>query len=137
MWYYAVRRIMLAIPIAIGVTIVCFCLVYLAPGDPVTLPAGRAAGLARWRPDACGGMAAALAGGPGGQYLSCAGPIEGARVRKSNRQPAGTSMRLGGGWIACPHCWQEQNRGTMKSNCSRLRLSKWTRWRTPNRLAAC
>jgi peptide/nickel transport system permease protein len=35
MWYYAIRRIMLAIPIAIGVTIVCFCLVYLAPGDPV------------------------------------------------------------------------------------------------------
>ena len=26
---------MLAIPIAIGVTIICFCLVYLAPGDPV------------------------------------------------------------------------------------------------------
>jgi peptide/nickel transport system permease protein len=35
MWHYAVRRIMLAIPIAIGVTIICFCLVYLAPGDPV------------------------------------------------------------------------------------------------------
>jgi hypothetical protein len=35
MWYYAVRRIMLAIPIAIGVTIICFALVYLAPGDPV------------------------------------------------------------------------------------------------------
>jgi peptide/nickel transport system permease protein len=35
MWYYAARRIMLAIPIAIGVTIICFCLVYLAPGDPV------------------------------------------------------------------------------------------------------
>ncbi|HUB95526.1 MAG TPA: ABC transporter permease, partial [Stellaceae bacterium] len=28
-------RIMLAIPIAIGVTVICFCLVYLAPGDPV------------------------------------------------------------------------------------------------------
>jgi len=26
---------MLAIPIAIGVTIICFCLVYVAPGDPV------------------------------------------------------------------------------------------------------
>ena len=35
MWQYAARRIMLAIPIAIGVTIICFCLVYLAPGDPV------------------------------------------------------------------------------------------------------
>ena len=35
MWNYAIRRIMLAIPIALGVTIICFCLVYLAPGDPV------------------------------------------------------------------------------------------------------
>jgi peptide/nickel transport system permease protein len=35
MWNYALRRIMLAIPIALGVTIICFCLVYLAPGDPV------------------------------------------------------------------------------------------------------
>ena len=35
MWFYALRRILLAIPIAIGVTIICFTLVYLAPGDPV------------------------------------------------------------------------------------------------------
>ncbi len=35
MWLYAARRIMLAIPIALGVTIMCFGLVYLAPGDPV------------------------------------------------------------------------------------------------------
>lgn len=35
MWLYAFRRILLAIPIAIGVTIICFTLVYLAPGDPV------------------------------------------------------------------------------------------------------
>jgi len=35
MWFYAFRRILLAIPIAIGVTIICFTLVYLAPGDPV------------------------------------------------------------------------------------------------------
>jgi len=35
MWQYAARRIILAIPIAIGVTIICFCLVHLAPGDPV------------------------------------------------------------------------------------------------------
>src|SRR5580658_184572 len=35
MWHYAVRRIALAIPIALGVTIICFCLLYLAPGDPV------------------------------------------------------------------------------------------------------
>jgi peptide/nickel transport system permease protein len=35
MWLYAARRIVLAIPIALGVTIFCFSLVYLAPGDPV------------------------------------------------------------------------------------------------------
>jgi peptide/nickel transport system permease protein len=35
MWFYAFRRILLAIPIAIGVTIICFTLIYLAPGDPV------------------------------------------------------------------------------------------------------
>jgi peptide/nickel transport system permease protein len=35
MWYYALRRLVLAIPIALGVSIVCFALVYLAPGDPV------------------------------------------------------------------------------------------------------
>src|SRR5579871_2743404 len=37
MWYYAARRLLLAIPIALGVTIICFGLVYLAPGDPVQL----------------------------------------------------------------------------------------------------
>jgi peptide/nickel transport system permease protein len=35
MLLYAVRRILMAIPIAIGVSIVCFGLVYLAPGDPI------------------------------------------------------------------------------------------------------
>jgi peptide/nickel transport system permease protein len=35
MWYYAARRVLLAIPIALGVTVICFCLVYLAPGDPI------------------------------------------------------------------------------------------------------
>lgn len=35
MWLYAARRIVLAIPIALGVTVICFGLVYLAPGDPV------------------------------------------------------------------------------------------------------
>jgi peptide/nickel transport system permease protein len=35
MWYYAARRILLAIPIALGVTVICFGLIYLAPGDPV------------------------------------------------------------------------------------------------------
>jgi peptide/nickel transport system permease protein len=35
MWFYAARRILMAVPIAIGVSIICFALVYLAPGDPV------------------------------------------------------------------------------------------------------
>ena len=37
MWHYAARRILLAIPIALGVTVICFGLVFLAPGDPVQL----------------------------------------------------------------------------------------------------
>ena len=32
---YITRRILLAIPIAFGVSVVCFSLVYLAPGDPL------------------------------------------------------------------------------------------------------
>jgi peptide/nickel transport system permease protein len=32
---YILRRILYAIPIAFGVSIVCFSLVYLAPGDPL------------------------------------------------------------------------------------------------------
>lgn len=32
---YILRRILYAIPIALGVSIVCFALVYLAPGDPL------------------------------------------------------------------------------------------------------
>jgi peptide/nickel transport system permease protein len=35
MWLYAARRLLLAVPIALGVTVICFGLVYLAPGDPV------------------------------------------------------------------------------------------------------
>lgn len=35
MWVYALRRVLLAVPIALGVTVICFALVYLAPGDPV------------------------------------------------------------------------------------------------------
>src|SRR5271156_1782199 len=35
MWLYAARRILLAVPIALGVTVICYGLVYLAPGDPV------------------------------------------------------------------------------------------------------
>jgi peptide/nickel transport system permease protein len=35
MFGYVVRRLLSAIPIALGVSMVCFALVYLAPGDPV------------------------------------------------------------------------------------------------------
>src|SRR4051812_11201390 len=35
MWYYAFRRLLFAIPIALGVSVICFALVYLAPGDPI------------------------------------------------------------------------------------------------------
>jgi peptide/nickel transport system permease protein len=37
MWLYAARRLLLAVPIALGVTIICFGLIYLAPGDPVQM----------------------------------------------------------------------------------------------------
>ena len=35
MWLYVVRRIGLTIPILLGVTIICFALVQIAPGDPI------------------------------------------------------------------------------------------------------
>jgi peptide/nickel transport system permease protein len=35
MWLYAARRLLFTIPIGLGVTIICFALIYLAPGDPV------------------------------------------------------------------------------------------------------
>jgi peptide/nickel transport system permease protein len=35
MFGYIVRRVLFAIPIAFGVSVVCFSLVYLAPGDPL------------------------------------------------------------------------------------------------------
>jgi peptide/nickel transport system permease protein len=35
MFGYVIRRLLAAIPIALGVSIVCFSLVYLAPGDPI------------------------------------------------------------------------------------------------------
>ena len=35
MWLYAARRILMTIPISIGVTVICFALIYLAPGNPV------------------------------------------------------------------------------------------------------
>jgi peptide/nickel transport system permease protein len=37
MWSYAARRILYAVPIAIGVTVICYCLVFLAPGDPIQM----------------------------------------------------------------------------------------------------
>ena len=35
MWLYAVRRLLMTIPILLGVTIICFALVKIAPGDPI------------------------------------------------------------------------------------------------------
>ncbi|PZW50914.1 peptide/nickel transport system permease protein [Humitalea rosea] len=35
MFSYILRRLLAAIPIALGVSMVCFALVYLAPGDPI------------------------------------------------------------------------------------------------------
>ena len=35
MFGYVLRRLLAAVPITIGVSVVCFALVYLAPGDPV------------------------------------------------------------------------------------------------------
>lgn len=35
MWLYALRRLVMTIPILLGVTIICFLLVEIAPGDPI------------------------------------------------------------------------------------------------------
>jgi peptide/nickel transport system permease protein len=35
MWAYIIRRILYTIPISLGVSMVCFALVYIAPGDPL------------------------------------------------------------------------------------------------------
>ena len=35
MWYYAARRVLMTIPIALGVSAICFALIFLAPGDPI------------------------------------------------------------------------------------------------------
>lgn len=35
MWLYAAKRLLMTIPIGLGVTIICFGLIYLAPGNPV------------------------------------------------------------------------------------------------------
>ncbi|MFM2447572.1 MAG: hypothetical protein RIS44_22 [Pseudomonadota bacterium] len=36
MWYYLVKRLLHALPIALAVTVLCFSLVHLAPGDPLS-----------------------------------------------------------------------------------------------------
>jgi len=36
MLLYAVKRILYVTPVAIGVSIICFLLVHIAPGDPLT-----------------------------------------------------------------------------------------------------
>jgi peptide/nickel transport system permease protein len=35
MWAYTLRRLIMTIPILLGVTIICFALVQIAPGDPI------------------------------------------------------------------------------------------------------
>src|SRR5258707_14192168 len=35
MFFYTARRILYAIPIALAVSLVCFMLVHIAPGDPI------------------------------------------------------------------------------------------------------
>lgn len=35
MWLYAIRRLVMTVPILLGVTIICFALVKIAPGDPI------------------------------------------------------------------------------------------------------
>lgn len=52
MWLYALRRLLMTIPILLGVTVICFALVKLAPGDPVqnlVRPETSAADIAKLR----------------------------------------------------------------------------------------
>lgn len=52
MWLYALRRLFLTIPILFGVTVICFALVHIAPGDPIQnllSPTASAADAARLR----------------------------------------------------------------------------------------
>jgi peptide/nickel transport system permease protein len=51
-WLYALRRLLMTIPILLGVTVICFALVKLAPGDPVqnlVRPETSAADIAKLR----------------------------------------------------------------------------------------
>ena len=47
MIFYLLKRLLLVVPIGISVTVVCFSLVYLAPGDPLSaiLPSDASAEL--------------------------------------------------------------------------------------------
>jgi peptide/nickel transport system permease protein len=36
MWVYVAKRVLYTIPISLAISLVCFCLVYLAPGDPAS-----------------------------------------------------------------------------------------------------
>lgn len=38
---YILRRVLLAVPVVLGVTVFVFCLIHLAPGDPVVLMLGK------------------------------------------------------------------------------------------------
>jgi peptide/nickel transport system permease protein len=52
MWLYTLRRVVMTIPILLGVTIICFALVQIAPGDPIQNllpPDASAADAARMR----------------------------------------------------------------------------------------
>jgi len=40
MLWYALRRLVLAVPLLIGITFVSFAVIHVAPGDPVTMPTG-------------------------------------------------------------------------------------------------
>jgi peptide/nickel transport system permease protein len=51
-WLYALRRLLMTVPILLGVTVICFALVKLAPGDPVqnlVRPETSAADIAKLR----------------------------------------------------------------------------------------
>lgn len=37
MWFYIARRVLFAVPIALGVSMLCFALIFLAPGNPLQL----------------------------------------------------------------------------------------------------
>jgi len=43
MWKYVIRRILMSIPILIGITLIVFSILHLAPGDPVRIMLGQRA----------------------------------------------------------------------------------------------